>query len=268
MTTLEPQPDPTPPAQPFALDGSVAFVVGAGRPLGRAVANALAEAGADVALAGLTDQPAEIVQVNSAANQVWSHNRRNLPLAMDARDPLQVEAAVQRIDDEWGQIDVLVNAQDLVFAKPFDETSIEEWDATLAANLSSVMLSCQAAGRVMMRQGGGRVINVISVAAERGVANMAAYAAAKGGVGAMSRALSQEWSRSGIAVNCIQIGFYADQAGIGDNDEEAAALARMLPAKALVASADVAGLVVMLASDSGFITGQTIHLDGGASARI
>lgn len=264
MTT----PDPTQAAQPFHLEGKTAFVVGAGRPLGRAIANALAEAGADVAVAGLTDQPAEVVQINSVANQVWSHQRRNLALEMDARDPVKVEVAVQRIDDEWGRLDILVNAQDLVFAKPFHETSLQEWDATLSANLSSVALSCQAAGRVMMRQGGGRVINVVTVPAERGVANMAAYAAAKGGVESMSRALSQEWARSGIAVNCVQIGFYADQAGVGDNEQEAAALARMLPAKELVASADVVGLVVMLASDSGFITGQTIHLDGGATARI
>jgi len=264
MTT----PDPAQPTDSFRLDGRAAFVVGAGRPLGRSIANALAEAGADVAVAGLTDQPAEVVQINSVANQVWSHHRRNLALEMDARDPVKVEVAVQRIVDDWDRIDILVNAQDLVFAKPFDETSLGEWDATLSANLSSVALSCQAVGRVMMRQGGGRVINVVTVAAERGVANMVAYAAAKGGVESMSRALSQEWARSGIAVNCIQIGFYADQAGVGDNEQEAAALARMLPAKELVASADVAGLVVMLASDSGFITGQTIRVDGGATARI
>ncbi len=264
MTTL----DPAQPTDSFRLDGRTAFVVGASRPLGRSVANALAEAGADVAVAGLTDQPEDLVQINSVANQVWSHHRRNMALEMDARDPIKVEMAVERIIDEWDRIDILVNAQDLVFAKPFEETSLTEWDATLLANLGSVALSCQAVGRVMMRQGSGRVINVVTVAAEQGVANMAAYAAAKGGVVSMSRALSQEWARSGISVNCIQIGFYADQAGIGVYEVEGLALARVLPAKGLVESADVAGLVVMLASDSGFINGQTIHLDGGATARI
>jgi 2-deoxy-D-gluconate 3-dehydrogenase len=256
------------PDTPFLLEGRTAFVVGAGRPLGRAIANALAEAGADVAIAGLTDQPQEVVQVNSVANQIWSLNRRNIPIEIDARDPVSVEAAIQRIDDEWDHLDILVNAQDLVFAKPFDETSLEEWDATLSANLSSVALSCQAAGRLMMRDGFGRIINIVTVPAERGVSNMAAYAAAKGGVEALSRALSQEWARVGIAVNCIQIGFYEDQAGIGDDPVIAEQLAKMLPSKALVKSEDVTGLVVMLASDSGFITGQTIRLDGAATARV
>ncbi len=119
-----------------------------------------------------------------------------------------------------------------------------------------------------MRDGFGRIINIVTVPAERGVANMAAYAAAKGGVESMSRTLSQEWARQGIAVNCVQIGFYEDQAGIGDDPVAAEALAKMLPSKALVKSNEVAGVVVMLASDSGFITGQTIHLDGGATARV
>lgn len=265
---MSPTPDPVPPDAPFGLDGRTAFVIGAGRPLGRAIANALAEAGADVAIAGLTDSSQEVVQVNSVANQIWSLNRRNIPIEIDARDPVSVEAAIQRIDDEWDHLDILVNAQDLVFAKPFHETSLEEWGATLAANLSSVALSCQAAGRLMMRDGFGRIINIVTVPAERGVSNMAAYAAAKGGAESLSRALSQEWAREGIAVNCIQIGFYEDQAGIGDDPAIAEQLAKMLPSKALVKSDDVTGLVVMLASDSGFITGQTIRLDGAATARV
>lgn len=260
--------DPVQPEHPFRLHDRTALVVGADRPLGRAIANALAEAGADVALSGLTDRSDEVVQVNSVANQIWSLGRRNIPLDMDARDPTSVEAGIQRIDDEWGRIDVLVNAQDLVFAKQFDETALEEWDATLAANLSSTMLTCQAVGRVMMREEYGRIINVVTVPAERGVANMAAYAAAQGGVEAMSRALSQEWARRGITVNCVQIGFYEEQAGIGDDPEIVEALAKMLPGRRLARALDAAGLVLMLATDAGFITGQTIHVDAGATARI
>ena len=261
-------PEPVRPDRPFDLGGRRALVVGAGRPLGRVIAVALAEAGADVAVAGLRPTEEERFYVNSVSNQIWSLGRRNLALEMDATVPAQVVAAVQQVDAEWGGIDVLINAQDLVCAIPFDQTGRDEWDAAIAANLTSVALSCQAVGHVMMRQRYGRIINMVSIPATRGVANMAAYATAQGGVAALTLALSQEWARRGITVNAIQIGFYEDQAGIGDNAEYVAALSRMLPSRQLVASEDVAGLVVLLASDSGFITGQMIALDGAASQRI
>ncbi len=153
-------------------------------------------------------------------------------------------------------------------ATPFDETGRDEWDATIAANLTSVGLSCQAAGNLMMRDGFGRIINVVSAPAVRGVSNMAAYAAAKGGVVALTRALAQEWGARGITVNAVQAGFYEDQAGIGDNEEYAELLRRSLPTGSLVKSRDIAALVAMLAADSGFISGQTIAVDSAASQRI
>lgn len=268
MTGFARTPDPLPPSQFFDLRGRTALVVGAGRPLGLAIAAALAEAGADVAVAGLTHDDLEMAQVNSAANLVWSLGRRNLVLPMDATDPASVEACVQQVDDAWGRIDILVNAQDLLFAMPFDETGRDEWDAVIAANLTSVALTCQAVGRVMLRQGYGRVINLTSMLGERGIANLAAYAAANGGVLALTRALSQEWATRGLTVNAIQIGHYEDQAGIGDNPQYAAELAKMLPSRALVKSDDAAALVLVLASDSGYTTGSVIPLDGGATQRI
>ena len=137
MTDFERAPDPLPPERFFDLRGRTALVVGTGRPLGLAIAAALAEAGADVAVAGLTNDDLEMAQVNSAANLVWSLGRRNLVLPMDATDPASVEACVQQVDDAWGRIDILVNAQDLLFAMPFDETGRDEWDAVIAAKLTS-----------------------------------------------------------------------------------------------------------------------------------
>jgi 2-deoxy-D-gluconate 3-dehydrogenase len=258
---------PTRPDQPFRLNGRAAWVVGAGRPLGHAIANALAEAGADVALTGLGTDQAERFQVASAANQVWSAGRRNLALELDPSDPENLDACVQQIDAEWGRLDILVNAQDLVFAMPFEETGRAEWDTTIAVNLTSVALSCQAAGKLMARDGFGRIINVVSAPGVRGVANMVAYAAAKGGVVALTRALSQEWGAQGIAVNAVHAGFYEDQAGIGDNAQYVEELRSALLPGALVKSQDIAALVVMLAADSGFISGQTIAVDGAASQR-
>ena len=243
-------------------------VCGAGRPLGRAIALALAEAGADVALTGLTASDEDHFQVNSAANEVWQLGRRNLALQVDLTDAAAVEAAVSRVDDEWGRIDVLVNAQDLVFAMPFDETGLDEWDDTLAANLTSVALTCQAVGRDMLRAGYGRIINVVSVAGERGVMNMGAYSAANGGVLALTRTLATEWARTGVTVNAVQVGWYEDQAGIGDDPAHVETLTKILPARALVTNDEVTGAVVMLASDSGYFTGQSVAIDGAATSRI
>ena len=154
-----------------------------------------------------------------------------------------------------------------MFAAPFAETSRPEWDTTIAVNLTSVALSCQAAGKLMTRDGFGRIINVVSAPGTRGVANMVAYAAAKGGVVGLTRALSQEWGAHGIAVNAVQAGFYEDQAGIGDNAQYVEDLTSALTPGALVKSQDIAALVVMLAADTGYISGQTIAVDGAASQR-
>ncbi len=259
---------PRPPARAFDLSGRVALVMGAGVPLGRALAVALAEAGAKVAVAGLRGDAEESFHLHSVTNQIWAAGGEALALDVNVTDPADVLSAVEQVDDTWRRLDILVNAQDLVFAMPFDETGRSEWDLVMAANLTSVALTCRAAAYVMMREGYGRVINLVSALGSRGVANFAAYSAAKGGVLALTRTLAIEWARRGITVNALQIGFYEDQAGIGDVPERRTELARVLPARRLVRSDEVAGAVVMLAADSGFITGEVIAVDAGASQRI
>lgn len=166
---FQPQPDPTPLAQPFSLSGRVALVVGAGDPLGRAAAVSLAEAGADVACATLRAGMNEIVRVNSVANEVWSLGRRNLALTLDAADETSVDAAMTRVEREWGRLDILVNAPDLVAAAPIEELSAEDWQTLLTANLVGPALCCRAAAGLMKGAGYGRVINVASVLSARGV---------------------------------------------------------------------------------------------------
>ena len=244
------------------LDGHVALVNGAGQPLGRAIATALAEAGADVAVAGVRREEHEIFQVASAANQIWSLGRRNLALEVDATDPADVEASIQQVHAEWGRLDILVNAHDQMLVVPFDETGRDEWDAALATNLTAVALACQAAGHVMMLQGSGRMINIVSAVGAHGVPRMAAYAAASGGVEGLTRALAHEWAGRAINVNAIRIGFYADQPGIADNPEQVAALRRALPSEGLVRSEDVAAACVWLAAAAAAISGQIIALHG------
>ena len=268
MSDFVPTPNPDQPDDPFLLKGRAALVVGAADPLGRSAAVALAEAGADVAVASLRAGPQEVVRVNSVANEIWSLGRANAAITLDASNENSVDAAVARTASELGRLDILVNAADLPVAAPLDELSPDDWHAVLTANLLAPALTARAAARVMRINGFGRIINVVSVLAARGVANTSAYAAAHAGVLAMTRSLSQEWARSGITVNALQVGFYEGQLGFGDNPESVQQLARMLPAKALVQPIDVGSAVVGLAADSGFLTGETIAIDGAATARV
>ena len=268
MSEFVPTPNPDQPDDPFLLKGRVALVVGVGDPLGRAAAVALAEAGADVAVATLRAGPQEVVRVNSVANEIWSLGRGNTAITLDASNENSVDAAIARTTSELGRLDILVNAADLPVAAPLDELSPEDWHAILAANLLAPALTSRAAARVMKTNGYGRIINLVSVLAARGVANTSAYAAAHAGVLALSRSLSQEWARSGITVNALQVGIYEGQRGFGDDPESVRQVARMLPAKQLVQPEDVGPAVVALAADSGFITGETIAVDGAATARV
>ncbi len=262
-----PTPNPEPSDDPFRLNGRVALVVGAGDPLGRAAAVALAEAGADVAVASLRAGPQEVMRVNSVANEVWSLGRGNVAITLDATSPTSVDAAVGRVTSELGRLDILVNAADLVAAAPLEALLPGDWDAILGANLLGPAMVARAAAAPMKAAGYGRIINLVSVLAARGVANTSAYAAAHGGLLALSRALSQEWARAGITVNVIQVGIYEGQHGFGEGDT-AQSVSRMLPARALVKPADVGAAVVGLAADSGFLTGETIAVDGAATARV
>ena len=263
-----PRPNPEPSDPAFSLEGQAALVVGGGGPLGRAAATALAEAGADVAVATLRAGATELMRVNSVANEVWSLGRGNLALTLDATDPTSVEAAFARVVAEWGRLDILVNAGDAVQAAPLERIDPSTWRAVIDANLLAPTLCCRAAGPRMQAREYGRIINLVSVLASRGVANTAAYAAAHSGVLGLTRALAQEWARSGITVNALQVGFYEGQAGFGDDPQQVEALARMLPARALIDPADVGAAVVALAADSGFITGEVIAVDAAATARV
>ena len=263
-----PTPNPEEPEDPFLLRGRGALVVGAGDPLGRAAAVALAEAGADVAVATLRPGPQEVVRVNSVSNEIWSLGRANAAITLDASDQSSVDAAVARASSELGRLDILVNAADLPAAAPLDELTPDDWHAILSANLLAPALTSRSAARVMRANGYGRIINVVSVLAARGVANTSAYAASHAGLLAVTRALSQEYARAGITVNALQVGVYEGQRGFGDAPESVQQLARMLPAKALVDPADAGAAVVALAADSGFITGETIAVDGAATARV
>jgi NAD(P)-dependent dehydrogenase (short-subunit alcohol dehydrogenase family) len=255
-------------AEQFSLAGKAALVIGASNPLGRAAAVALAEAGADVGVATTTRSQREEVAANSCANEIWALNRKGFAQSIDAADENDVEALVERAVSELGRLDVLVNAPDLHFAKPLGDISIGEWRRVIDGNLTSVFLSCRAAAREMLKQESGRIVNISSVLAERGMANGSAYCAAQAGVLNMTRALALEWARSGVTVNAVGAG-WIDAGGFLADETMRRQLERYLPYKRLAEPDEISGAVVYLASDAAaYLTGQVIWIEGGALSHV
>ena len=254
----------------FALDGKRALVIGASNAIGRAIAVALAEAGADVAVATTTPLKDEETAANSCANEIWALDRKGFAQAIEAADEADVNALIERTVAELGGIELLVNAHDLPFAKPAPETDFAEWRRVIDVNLGGPFLACRAAGQRMLADGhpGGSIINVASVLGERGLANGAAYCSAQAGVLNLTRALALEWARGGVRVNAIGAGWTEGMAMAGD-DESRAKLERYLPYKRLARPDEIAGIAVYLASDvSAYLTGQVVWVEGGALSHV
>jgi len=251
----------------FSLEGKVALVIGASNVIGRAIAVALAEAGANVAVATTIRSRREEVAAHSCANEVWALNRRGFAQAIDAASESDVEALVRRTVSELSRLDILVNAHDLPFAKPLLEVSPTEWQRVIDVNLTGVYLACRAAARPMLSQESGRVINVVSLLGERGMVNGAAYCAAQAGVLNLTRALALEWARSGVKVNAIGAG-WAEGMGLLGQEEERQQLEHFLPYRRLAQPEEIAGAAVYMASDAAdYLTGQIVWIEGGALSR-
>jgi len=246
------------------LDGRVAIVTGASRGLGRAMAVALAEAGADVALAARS-QP----DLQETARLVAVTGRRALAVATDVTAYAQVEVLVKRTVGELGGLHVVVNNSGIARVAPLAEMSPEDFRATLDVNLVGAFNGCRAAASHLIAQKSGKIINVASVLAQVGLPGYSAYAASKSGVMGFTRALATEWARHSIQVNAIAPGWFvtdmnADAFGDPRVRER---LLRDVPARRTGRLDEIGPLVVYLASAaSDFMTGQTLFLDGGHSA--
>ena len=255
-------------AEHFSLAGKAALVIGASNPRGRAAAVALAEAGADVGVATTTRSAREEVAANSCANEIWALDRKGFAQAMDAADEREVDSLVERTVSEFGRLDILVNAQDVHFAKPALDISLAEWRRVIDANLTGVFLACRAAGREMVTHESGRIVNISSVLAERGMANGSAYCAAQAGVLNLTRALALEWARSGVTINAVGAG-WIDAGGFLADENMKRQLERYLPYKRLAEPEEISGAVVYLVSDAAaYLTGQVVWIEGGALSHV
>jgi len=250
----------------FGLAGQVALVTGAARGLGNAIARALAHAGADVAL-GLRDVNAP----GDGVAQIEAMGRRALPLQMDMTRLNEIFQAVDHTVRQFGRLDILVNNAGLAPDNLAENVSEKDFDLTLAVNLKGTFFASQAAGRVMIQQKSGRIINMSSQAGFAALPTESVYCMTKAAIAHLTKCLAVEWGKYNITVNAVAPTFIhtpgtesylADPASRTDVIERIAALHR------IGEPMDVAGAVVFLASSAAsLITGETILIDGGWTAR-
>lgn len=250
----------------FKLPDKVALVTGAGRNLGKAIALALAEAGADVALTGRS-----LPELERVAAEIEARGRKAFPLAMDVTDFAQIEQAVGKIISRFGRIDILVNNAATRSHKPVLDMSAQEWRAVVDTNLTGAFLCCKAVGPFMVRQGGGRVVNISSRAGSRGRIDVSAYCASKGGLDQFTRALALEWAPYHILVNAVAPGIIdTDRSYPGATAIKTIPKSRVaeIPLKRPAEIEEVIPLVLYFASDAcSYTTGQVVLIDGGCSAQ-
>jgi NAD(P)-dependent dehydrogenase (short-subunit alcohol dehydrogenase family) len=257
----------TSPALPsFAVRDQVALVTGAARGLGRAIALALAEAGAHVAL-GLRD----IAKDGGLAEEIAARGRRVLPLQLDVARIEQIEPAVQAVVAEFGRLDILVNNAGIALGGPAEEVAEADFDQMLAVNLKGTFFTSQAAGRVMIAQGYGRILNLGSQAGAVALPGEAIYCMTKAGIAHLTKCLAVEWGRHGITVNAVAPTFVRTPGTaevLADPDFHADVVERIAALHRIGEPIEVAGVVVFLASPAAsLITGETVLIDGGWTAR-
>ncbi len=243
----------------FRLDDKVAVVTGASSGLGVAFAQALAEAGADVALgARRADRLADTAGLVEAAG------RKALPVATDVADPASCQALVDAAMAEFGRVDILVNNAGIGTAVPATRETPDQFRSVIDVNLNGCYWMAQACGRVM--QPGSSIINISSVLGLiTGGLPQAAYSASKAGLNGLTRDLAQQWmKRKGIRVNSVAPGFFESEMTETYQEGYLEAVLARVPAGRMGDPRELAATVVFLASDAaGYLTGQTIPVDGG-----
>ena len=239
----------------------VALVTGAARGIGRRIANVLAGEGYRIAANDLHEPGETLGELRSAGAEALS-------VPGDVSDEATVRGITENVLEEFGRVDVLVNNAGVSAIVPAEETTLDEWNRTLAVNLTGPFLLCRELGKTMLERGSGSIVNVASVAGLLGVSDRAAYNASKHGLVGLTRTLDAEWGGRGVRVNAVCPGWVKtemdeeDQAGGGYADAD---IEGRVPMACFATPEDVARAVAFLADPewSGFVNGHTLSVDGG-----
>ena len=249
----------------FQLNGKNALVTGSHRGLGAAIAVAFAQAGANVGCHGRAASP------GSACNEIRGAGGKTFYFSGDLADRATAAKLIDKTLDEFGSIDILVNNAGVIRRAPAAEYSEEFWDELIAVNLTAVFRLSQLAGRTMLAGGkGGKILNIASLLAFQGGILVPAYAAAKGGVAQLTKALANEWACKGINVNAIAPGYMAtdNTTALREDPVRSRHILERIPAGRWGEPADLAGAAVFLCSAaSDYVHGQVLAVDGGWLAR-
>lgn len=248
---------------PFDLSGRHALVTGATSPIARAIATALAEAGANVSVTTTRDDAGEAAEANSILEACNALGRSGGARQVDLTDPAAVDAAVGELEAEVAPFDILVHATHEANIKPVLGADLDDWRREIDRNATTCFVATQAVGKRMVERGYGRITTLTSVLHDRGVPHAALFGASQGAVLGYTKSLGLEWGRDGVTVNTITLGFYDDVPGIQGDEEIHAILERYIPLRRLGKPEDVQGAVVYLSSElAAFVDSETFVIDG------
>lgn len=243
------------------VNGKVALVTGSGRGIGKAIALALAERGADIVINDLDmDNAAHTVE------EIKALGRKAIAIKADVSSEIEVEEMVKECMNQFGRIDILVNNAGLISTKLLQETTVQDWDRIMSINLKGVFLCTKAVYPYMMDQKSGKIINIASVAGKRGggLFGKSAYSASKGGVISFTKAVAREAGEFGINVNAVTPGFTNTEMVTGMSQDQKESVIRSIPMRRAGKPEDIAKAVCFLASsDSDYISGEIMDVDGG-----
>lgn len=247
---------------PFDYDGKVTLITGAGGSIGRELAIAFAECGSSVVAVGRTYETlSETVSLLKK-----TQNQEHLAVTCDISSTNEIRDLVTSVYRKYGRVDHLLNHAGMNIRKPSLDFTEKDWERVESINLKGHFFLAQAVGKIMIEQGGGRIVSTASVSSKRGHKNLAIYAATKGGVSQLVKVLAHEWALNGVTVNAIAPGYVRTNQtkSLLEDKERYSKMVELIPMKRFGELHEIAGVALFLCSDlASYITGQVLYIDGG-----